>query len=84
MIVIWPSVYVHPEGIHDPRMRATNQQDSEWILLTKSENVSQVRLRSHLSEETRLKLTDSRAIEIASLRRGDKPRAYRCGCLFGV
>ncbi len=65
-------------------MRATNEQDSEGILLTKSENVSHVRLRSHLSEETRLKLTELGAIEIASIRIGDKPQAYRCGCLFGV
>ncbi len=82
MIVIWPSVYVHPQGIHDPQMRATIQQDSEGILWKQSEKKIHVRMRLHLSEETRLKLTESRAIEIASLQ-SDKPQAYRCGCLFG-
>ena len=48
-------------------MRATIQQDSEGILRKQSEKKSHVRLRLHLSEETRLKLTESRAIEIASL-----------------
>ncbi len=48
-------------------MRATIQQDSKGILRKQSEKKSHVRLRSHLSEETRLKLTESRAIEIASL-----------------
>ncbi len=67
MIIIWPSVYVHPEGIYDPRMRATIQQDSDGILQkqSRSEKKSHVQLRLHLTEE-RLKLTDAAAVLVCN------------------
>ncbi len=39
MIVIWPSVYIHPYGIYDPPMRTIQESDGilrnskEWLKL---------------------------------------------------
>ena len=56
MIVIWPSVYIHPYGIYDPRTRTI--QESDGILQKQSRSAkSQVRLKYHHSEK-RSKLTD--------------------------
>ncbi len=55
MIVIWPSVYIHPYGIYDPRMRTI--QESDGILEKQSRSAkSLMRFESHPSKE-RLKLT---------------------------
>ncbi len=56
MIIIWPSVYIHPYGIYDPRMRTI--QESDIILQKQSRSAkSQVRFKLHHSEK-RIKLTD--------------------------
>ncbi len=57
MIIIWPSVYIHPYGIYDPRTRTI--QESDGILQKQSRSAkSQVRFKSHHSEK-RIKLTDA-------------------------
>ncbi len=39
MIIIWPSVFIHPYGIYDPRMRTIQESDGilrnseEWLKL---------------------------------------------------
>ncbi len=55
MIVIWPSVYIHPYGIYDPRMRTI--QESDGFLEKQSRSAkSLMRFKLHHSKE-RLKLT---------------------------
>ena len=56
MIVIWPSVYIHPYEIYDPQTRTI--QESDGILQKQSRSAkSQVQFKSHHSEK-RIKLTD--------------------------
>ncbi len=55
MIVIWPSVYIHPYEIYDPRTRTI--QESDGILQKQSRSTKrQVQFKSHHSEK-RIKLT---------------------------
>jgi hypothetical protein len=55
MSVIWPSVYIRPYGIYDPRIRTI--QESEGIREKQYRSAkSLMRFKSHHSEE-RLKLT---------------------------
>ncbi len=57
MIVIWPSVYIHPYGIYDPRTRTI--QESDGILQKQSRSAkSLMRFKLHHSKK-RIKLTDA-------------------------
>ncbi len=57
MIVIWPSVYIHPYGIYNPQTRTIQESDS--ILQKQSRSAkSQVQFKSHHSKK-RIKVTDA-------------------------
>ncbi len=49
MIVIWPSVYIYPYGIYDPRTRTI--QKSDGILEKQSRSASAIQITSLRKED---------------------------------
>jgi hypothetical protein len=58
MIVIWPSVYIHPYGIYESRTRTIQESDGALQKQSSRSAKSQVRFKSHQSKK-RIKVTDA-------------------------